>query len=106
MATFPFGRYKLKWLAVTTHPPRPDGACELQMAVHQGTAMSEIREQRDACLFTIARFAFCGIRLFAPNGANPCDNLYLELRLFDTAQQHRTDCHENEAAKGTTVLGQ
>jgi hypothetical protein len=53
----------------------------------------------DGCLFTIAHFAFCGNRLFAPNGANPCDNLHLELRLFDTDQQHRTDCHENGATK-------
>src|SRR5260370_37406376 len=40
-----------------------------------------------------------GNRLFPPNGANPCDNLHLELRLFYTTQQHRTDCHENGAAK-------
>jgi hypothetical protein len=36
MATFSFVRYKVRWLAVTTHPPRPDGACELQKAVHRG----------------------------------------------------------------------
>jgi hypothetical protein len=74
---------------------------------HQGTAMipNKIANSKDACLFTIAHFTFCGNRLFAPNGANPCDNLHLELRLFDTAQQHRTDCHENGAAKRTAVLG-
>jgi hypothetical protein len=49
---------------------------------------------------------FAAVDFFAPNGANPCDNLHRELRLFDTAQQHRTDCHENGAAKGTTVLGE
>jgi hypothetical protein len=60
MATFSFGRDKVRWLAVTTYPPRPDGACELQMAVHRGTAMVQIKiaKQTDACLFTIAHLAF------------------------------------------------
>jgi hypothetical protein len=66
---------------------------------------NKIAKQSDACPFTIAHCAFLWQQIFAPNGANPCDNLHLELRLFDTAQQHRTDCNENGAAKGTTVLG-
>jgi hypothetical protein len=61
MAAFSFGRYKLKsgvqWLAVTTHPPRPDGACELKTAVRQGTAMvPKLGKQKESCLFTIAHF--------------------------------------------------
>jgi hypothetical protein len=35
--------------------------------------------------------------LFAPNSGNACDNLHPELRLLDTAEQHRTDCHDSGA---------
>jgi hypothetical protein len=62
------------------------------MSVHfgrpcwDGHDQNNIAMETKACLFTIAHFAFCGDRLFAPNGANPCDNLHLELRLFDVAQ--------------------
>jgi hypothetical protein len=45
-----------------------------------------------------------GKPLFAPKGANPCDNLYLELRLFDTTEQHRTDCCEKGALKETETV--
>jgi hypothetical protein len=42
-------------------------------------------------------------RLFAPHGANHCENPQLGLRLFRTAEQHRADCHENGAVKERTL---
>ena len=45
-----------------------------------------------------------GIKRFAPNGGNPCDNLHSELKLFDIAEQHRAHCHESGAVKELTRL--
>jgi hypothetical protein len=41
---------------------------------------------------------------FAPNSANHCENLPLELQSFDIAEQHRADCHESDAASALKGL--
>jgi len=44
-------------LAVAAHPPRSDDACELTVAVRQGTAMvRKIGNAKGTCLFNIAHF--------------------------------------------------
>src|ERR1700680_2586171 len=60
---------------------------------------TKIATQNDAVCSQLHTLPFCGNTVFARSGANPCDNPHLELRLLDAAQQHRTDCHENGAAK-------
>jgi hypothetical protein len=70
------------------------------------TVVHKIDDQTDACLFTIDHDYFVVFSArrettFAPKSANPYDNLYLELRLSDTTEQHRTDCYEKGALKET-----
>jgi hypothetical protein len=41
-----------------------------------------------------------GERSFAPNSANHCENLSLEMQSFAIAEQHRANCHESDAVSG------